>query len=156
MLESANILFNRGTQGNMGSLLDQQLCIWDPLNIFIVVFSSVRLNKNKRNSEKHTEIFLVFLVFLNKQIKGKSKNEKNYLHGKAPNKEKKIKEMFLGFLFSATTNYSRKKNQKDAGNIFVYSQSFSNTQEESEKIKFNMDNTMKSVNTDNWNVWTRM
>ena len=28
----------------------------------------------------------------------------------------------------------RKKNKKDAGNIFGFSQSFSNTQEESEKI----------------------
>ena len=75
-----------------------------------------------------------FLVFLNKQIKGKSKNEKNYLHGEAPNKQKKNKEIFLGSLFSATTNYSRKKNKKEAGNIFGFSQSFSNTQEESEKI----------------------
>ena len=48
-------------------------------------------NKKKRNSEKHNEIFLEFLVFLNNQIKGKSKNEKNYLHGKAPNKQKKNK-----------------------------------------------------------------
>ena len=68
----------------MGSLLVQQLLKWEPLNIFIVVFSSVWLNKKKRNAEKHTEIFLEFLVFLNKQIK--SKNDKNYLHGKAPNK----------------------------------------------------------------------
>ena len=60
-------------------------------------------NKRKRNSEKHTEIFLEFLIFQNKQIKGESKNEKNYLHGKAPNKKKKNKEIFLGFLFSATT-----------------------------------------------------
>ena len=82
----------------MGSLLDQQLCIREPLNIFIVVFSSVWLNKRKRNSEKHTEIFLEFLVFLNKQIKGKSKNAKNYLHGKAPNNQKKNKEIFLDFL----------------------------------------------------------
>jgi len=62
--------------------------------------------KKKRNSEKHTEIFLEFLVFLNKQIKGKSKNENNYLHGKAPNKKKKNKEIFLGFLFSITTKHA--------------------------------------------------
>ena len=62
--------------------------------------------KRKRNSEKHTEIFLEFLVFLNKQIKGKSKNEKNYLHGKAPNKQKKNKEIFLDFLFSSTTKHA--------------------------------------------------
>ena len=87
----------------MGFLLVQQLFIWEPLNIFIVVFSSVWLDKKKINSEKHTEIFLEFLVFLNKQIKGKSKNKKNYLHGKAPNKQKKNKEIFLGFLFNITT-----------------------------------------------------
>ena len=67
-------------------------------------------NKKKRNSEKHTEIFLEFLVFLNKQIKGKSKNEKNYLHGKAPNKQKKNKEIFLDFLFSTTTKHAQKVN----------------------------------------------
>ena len=111
-LESGNILFNRRRQDKMCSLLVQQLFIWEPLNIFIVVFSSVWLDKRKRNLEKHTEIFLEFLVFLNKQIKGKSQNEKNYLHGKAPNKQKKNKEILLGFLFSATANYSRKKNKK--------------------------------------------
>ena len=42
-LESANILFHRRRQGKMGSLLVQQLFIWEPLNIFIVVFSSIRL-----------------------------------------------------------------------------------------------------------------
>ena len=56
--------------------------------------------KEKINSEKHTEIFLEFLVF-RKQAneKGKRKNKKNYLHGKAPNKQKKNKEIFLSFLF---------------------------------------------------------
>jgi len=29
----------------------------------------------------------------------KSKNKKNYLHEKAPNKQKKKKEIFLGFIF---------------------------------------------------------
>ena len=63
-------------------------------------------NKKKRNLDKHTEIFLEFLVFLNKQIKGKSKNEKNYLHGRAPNKQNKNKEIFSDFLFSATTKHA--------------------------------------------------
>ena len=58
----------------------------------------------ERNSEKHTEIFLKFLVFFNKQIK--SKNEKNYLHGKAPNKQKKNKEFFLDFIFNITTKHA--------------------------------------------------
>ena len=67
-------------------------------------------NKRERNSEKHIEIILEFLVFLNKQIKWKSKNEKNYLHGKAPNKQKENKEIFLGFLFSTTTKHAQKVN----------------------------------------------
>ena len=71
-----------------------------------VVSPRYHSNKKKRNSEKHTKIFLEFLVFLNKQIKGKSKNEKNYLHGKAPNKQKKNKEIFLDFLFSTTTKHA--------------------------------------------------
>jgi hypothetical protein len=43
--------------------------------------------QKKRISEKHTEIFLEFLVFLKKASQQKeNKNEKNYLHGKSPNK----------------------------------------------------------------------
>ena len=74
-----------------------------------------------------------FLVFLNRQIKGKSKNEKNYLHGKAPNKKKKNKEIFLGFLLVLWLTTLEIKSKR-ARNVFVFSQSFSNTQEESEKI----------------------
>ena len=42
-----------------------------------MIVSSVGLNKKKRNSEKHTDIFLEFLVF-HKQAnkKGKAKQEK--------------------------------------------------------------------------------
>ena len=57
-------------------------------------------------SEKHTKIFLEFLVFLNKKIKGKSKSEKNYLHGKAPNKQKKNNEIFFDFLLSDTPKHA--------------------------------------------------
>ena len=32
--------------------------------------------------------------------------KKNYLHGKAPNKQKNNKEIFLGFLFSATAKHA--------------------------------------------------
>ena len=56
--------------------------------------------------QRNTEIFLEFLVLLNKQLKGKSKNEKNYLHEKAPNKQKKNKEIFLGFLFNTTAKHA--------------------------------------------------
>ena len=62
--------------------------------------------EKERNLEKHTEIFLEFLIFLSKQIKGNSKNEKNYLHEKAPNKQKKNKEIFSNFLFNTTTKHA--------------------------------------------------
>ena len=70
-----------------------------------LLLSKTRI-KRERNSEKHTKIFLEFSVLLNKQIKGKSKNEKNYLHGKAPNKQKKNKEIFFDFIFSATIKHA--------------------------------------------------
>ena len=41
---------------------------------------------------------------------GKAKNKKNYLHGKAPNKQKKNKEIFFGFLFNTTTKHALKVN----------------------------------------------
>ena len=55
--------------------------------------------QKKRILEKHTEIFLEFLVFLKKANKRrKTKGEKNYLHGRTPNKQKKYTEIFLEFL----------------------------------------------------------
>ena len=103
--------------------------------------------KRKEIHRNILKYFWSFWFFFNKQII--SKNKKNYLHGKAPNKQKKNKEIFLGFIFSATANYSRKKNKKEAGNIFVFSQSFSNTEEESEKINLTWMIQWKSVDTDN-------
>ena len=54
-------------------------------------------NKRKRNSEEHTEIFLEFLVFLNKQIKGKSKNEKTIYTGKLPIRKRRTRKSFWFF-----------------------------------------------------------
>ena len=69
-----------------------------------MVFSLWQLNEKERNSEKHTEIFLEFLIFLEEgKLNKEKKNEKNYLHGKAPNKQKKNWEIFLGFWFLKTT-----------------------------------------------------
>ena len=62
--------------------------------------------KEKEIQRNTLKYFLDFLVFLNKQIKGKRKNEKNYLHGKAPDKQKKNKEIFLSFLFSAAAKHA--------------------------------------------------
>ena len=99
-----NILFNRRRQGKMGSLLVQQLFIWEPLNIFIMVFSLVRLNKKKSNSEKHTEIFLEFLVFLEEsKLKKEKQNREKLFTRESLQQVKEEQEIFLSFLFSATT-----------------------------------------------------
>ena len=62
-------------------------------------------NKRKRNSEKHTEIFLEFLVFLNEQIKGKSKTRKTIYRGMLPTSERRTGNLF-GFYFNITTKHA--------------------------------------------------
>ena len=104
-----DILFNRRRQGKMCSYQFNNYSYESHSTFSSWSSPWYNSNKKKRSSEKHIEIFLEFLVFLNKQIKGKSKNEKNYLHGKAPNKQKKNKEIFLGFLFN-TTKHAKKVN----------------------------------------------
>ena len=69
-----------------------------------------------------------FLVFFNKQNK-KQKRE-NYLHGKAPNKQKKNKEIFLDFLFSATTKHAYKVNYFNY--FFVFLKFFKHTRRKQE------------------------
>ena len=66
-----NILFNGRREGKMCSLLVQQLFIWEPLNILIVVFSSrppkkrkeIKLftRKSSQQAKEEREIFLGFL-----------------------------------------------------------------------------------------------
>ena len=63
-------------------------------------------NKKKRNSEKHTEIFLKFLVFFNKQIE--SENEKNYLHGKLPTSKRRTRKSFWIFFLILLLSMHRK------------------------------------------------
>ena len=77
-------------------------------------------------------------------------NEKNYLRGRTPNKQKKNKEMFLGFLFSATSNYSRKKIKKKMEIFLDFLKFFKHTRRKREN-KFNMDNTMKKCEHQTWN-----
>ena len=90
-------LFNRRRQGKMGSLLVQRFIHMRATQQFHRGFLLSKTRIKTKNSEKQTEIFLEFLVFFNKQLK--SKNETNYFHGKAPNKQKKNKEIFLDFSF---------------------------------------------------------
>ena len=104
------ILFNGRRQGKMCSYQFNNYSYESHSTFHRGLLLGTTRIKRKINSEKHTEIFLEFLVFLNKQIKGKTKNEKNYLHGKPPNKQKKNKEIFLGFLFNTTTKHAQKVN----------------------------------------------
>ena len=62
--------------------------------------------KRKEIHRNTLKYFGVFGFSGRKQIEGKNKNEKNYLHGRALNKQKKNKEIFLGFLFSITTKHA--------------------------------------------------
>ena len=69
-LESASIQF-KGEDKVMGSQLNQQSCIWEPLNIFIMVFSSrppkeikeIKLftRESSQQPKEGHEIFLCFL-----------------------------------------------------------------------------------------------
>jgi hypothetical protein len=68
--------------------------------------------------------------FFKKESKLKRKEkqkEKNYLHGKAPNKQKKNKEIFLGFLLIATKERKKEKPKRSKEIFLGFSQSFSNT-----------------------------
>ena len=54
--------------------------------------TQIKRKEIQRNTLKY---FWSFWFFLNKKIRGK--NEKNYLHGKAPNKQKKNRKSFWVF-----------------------------------------------------------
>jgi hypothetical protein len=102
-LESASILFKRRRQGNLGSLLDQQYCIREPPNISS--WSSPHATQQKkRNSEKHTEMFLEFLVFLeeSKLKKEKQKQEKLFTRESSQQTKEEMRNLF-GFSFNTTT-----------------------------------------------------
>ena len=83
----------------MGSLLDQQLCIREPLNIFIVVFSSVRLEwKEKKFRETHWNIFGVFGFFEQANKREKQKREKLFTQ-ESSQQAKEEQGNLLGFSF---------------------------------------------------------
>ena len=50
----------------------------------------------------------------------KKRNKQNYLHGKAPNKQKKELEIFLGFLLTTTTTSMESKLAKSYNYFFVF------------------------------------
>jgi hypothetical protein len=68
---------------------------------FIAVFSLLRLNKEKRNSEKHTRnIFGVFGFSRRKadsKEKRKNKNEKTIYTGKLPTSKRRTRNSFWVF-----------------------------------------------------------
>ena len=64
----------------------------------------IKRKEIQRNTLKYFWSSSFFYKKANKE--GKNKNENNYIHGKAPNKQKKNTEIFLGFLFRITTKYA--------------------------------------------------
>ena len=63
-------------------------------------------NKKKRNSEKHTEILLEFLVFLSKQIKAKMR--KTIYMGKLPTSKRRTRKSFWVFFLVLLLSMHRK------------------------------------------------
>ena len=100
--------------------------------------------KRKRISEKHTEIFLEFLVFLEEsKLKKEKQKQENYLHGKTPNKQKKNREIFFGFLLILQLIKVERKSEKKQEIFLVFSMFFKHTRRNREN-KSSMDNTKKT------------
>ena len=75
-LESASIQLKR--EDNMGSKLNKQSCIWEPLNIFNFVFYSLPPKERKENKSIYT--------------------------GKLPTSKKKNEKSFWVFILNSTTS----------------------------------------------------
>ena len=90
-------------------LLVQQLFIWESLNIFIVVFSSVWINKNKKKFRETQWNILEFLVF-HKQAnkKGKAKMRKTIYTGKLPTSKRRTRKSFSSFFLVLLLSMHRK------------------------------------------------
>ena len=90
--------------------------------------------------------------------RGKQKWEKLFTWESSQQVKEEQGNLFGFFLVLQQFKLGRKIKKK-ARNIFCgFSQSFSNTQEESEKNNLNMDDTMKKCGHRQleWNVWTWM
>ena len=101
-------------------------------------------NKKKRNSEKHTKIFLEFLVF-RKQAnkKGKAKIRKTIYTGNLPTSKRRTKKSFWVFFLVPQQFKLRRENKKKQENCFWIFSKFFNHSRRKRENKFNMDNTMK-------------
>jgi hypothetical protein len=52
--------------------------------------------------------------------KGKTKMRKTIYTGELPTSKRRTRKSFWVFFLNTTANYARKKNKKEAGNIFVF------------------------------------
>ena len=103
-----NIFFNRRRQGKMCSYQFNNYSYESHSTFSSWSSPWYNSNKKKRNLEKHTKIFLEFLVFLNKQIKGKSKNEKTIYTGKLPTSKRRTRKSFWIFFLVLLLSMHRK------------------------------------------------
>ena len=63
--------------------------------------------------------------------------------GKLPTSKRRTRKSFWVFFLNTTTNYTRKKNQKEARNIFFDFLEVFQTRKKKGENKLNMDDTMK-------------
>jgi hypothetical protein len=70
------------------------------------------------------------------------KSEKNYLHGRTPNKQKKKREIFLDFLLILQLIKLEKKPKRNKKCFWIFSKFFKHTRRKREN-KTRMDYTMK-------------
>ena len=95
-----------------------------------------RLNKRKRISEKHTEIFLEFLVFLKEsKLKKGNKNEKNIYTRKLPiGKRRTWKSFWFFFLVLQQFKLGRKIKKKKETYFCIFFKVFRTHKKKERKI----------------------
>ena len=114
--------------------------------------------KEKKFRETHWDIFGVFGFYLEgNKLKKEKKTRKTIYTGELPTSKRRTRKSFWVFFLNTTTNYPRKKNKKEAGNILFFcnfSKFFKHTRRRREN-KLTWIIQWKSVNTDSSHeMWT--
>ena len=81
----------------------------------------------------------------------KQKQEKLFTWESSQQVKRRMRKFFWVFFLVLQQFKLGRKIKKSKKHVFGFSQSFSNTQEESKKINLTWIIQLKSVNTDNWN-----
>ena len=104
-------------------------------------YDSIKEKEIQRNILKY---FWSFWFFESKQTKkGKAKTRKNIYMGKLPTSKRRTRKYFWVFFLVLQQFKLGRKIKKKQETYFGFPQSFSNTQEESQKNNLSMDDTVK-------------